>query len=91
MLSSVLLYVSYWPYAELFREFITKRSDTPPRELLWFLYWAQVPLGAPHYVNQGRYVFYFWLTVIVLGAIALLVIAARNVHFRPRAERPREA
>lgn len=85
LLASVLLYVSYGPYAEIFREFMTKRGASPPRELSWFLYYAQVPLGAPRYGNQAKYVSYFWLTVTVLCVIALVVISARHLHWRSKA------
>lgn len=91
LISSALLYVSYWPYAEMFRQFLRTENGDLQRELIAFLYDAQVPLGGPHYGNQAAYVFYFWLTVIVFGAVALLAVAARQVHFRPRADRPREA
>lgn len=91
LLSSVLLYVSYWPYAEIFREFVSTGNGSHLQDLNDFLGYAEAPLGTTDFINQADFVVYFWLTVIALGGIALLIIAARHLHFRPRADRPREA
>ena len=82
LLSSVLLFVSYGPYAQILREFVSTGNYSHLDDLGWFLAYTQVPLGF-HPATPG-YVYYFWLTVIVLGAVALLVIAARHVRFRHR-------
>jgi hypothetical protein len=85
LLSSTALYVSYWPYAEMFRAFIKSGNDARSQELMTLLDFAQVPLGAQDFISEARYVYYFWLVVIVLCAMALLVIAARHLHFRSKA------
>ena len=86
LLSSALLYASYWPYAETLREYLKTGNEGRLDVLMAFLNDAQLPLGGSRYMvmNVGMYQYYFWLTVIVLGAVALLVIAARHLRSRLR-------
>ena len=87
LLSSALVYVSYRPFGGIVGQFVRTGNDGGISQLNDFLDYAQWPLFKP----GPNYPLHFWMAVIVLGAIALLVIAARHLHFRPRADRPREA
>ena len=86
LLSSVLLYVSYRPYAEIFQRFVRTGDAMRIQELNEFLDYAQVPLGAQGFKNLGDFVFYFWLGVTALCVIALLLVVLRYFQNRPRAK-----
>jgi tetratricopeptide (TPR) repeat protein len=84
LLSSALLYVGYWPYAEIFQEFVNSGNGSRMQDLDNFLGYAEAPLGTTDFMNQADFVVYFWLTVIALCGITLIMIAARHMHIRRR-------
>jgi hypothetical protein len=81
-----MLYVSYRPYADIFQRFIRTADDSRIRELIEFLDYTLVPLGAQGLKNQLDFVFYFWIGVTALCVIALLLVVLRGFHNRPRAK-----
>lgn len=87
LLSSALVYVSYRPFGGIVGQFVRTGNDSGISQLNDFLDYAQWPLFKP----GPNYPLHFWLVVISACVIILLVIAARHLHFRPRADRPREA
>jgi hypothetical protein len=87
LLSSAVLFVSYWPYSELLRRFLRNGEDGGLAELSNFLGDARLPLGSQFsmgswYVGVSNDVFYFWFAVTVLCALALLIAVFR--HFQTR-------
>ena len=86
LLSSVTLYVSYWPYAEIVQRFIHTGDESRIRELSEFLGYTLVLLGAQGFKNRLDCVFYFWFGVTALCVIALLLMAVRHFRNRPRAK-----
>jgi hypothetical protein len=93
LLSSVVLFVSYWLYAELLRRFLRNDEDGGTAELSNFLGDARLPLGSQFnlgswYVGVWNDVFYFWFAVTILCVLALLIAVVR--HFQTRS-RPRVA
>jgi hypothetical protein len=83
-LSSAVLFASYWPYAELLRRFLRNGEDGGTAELSNFLGDARYPLGTRGYLGVSNAVFYFWLIVAVLCALALLVAVVRHFQTRTR-------
>jgi hypothetical protein len=88
LLSSAVLFVSYWPYSQLFQRFVKTGDDFHLSELSAFLGDAQLPLGSQFsigswYVGSQNAVFFFWFAVIVLCALALLIAVVRHMQTRP--------
>jgi hypothetical protein len=93
LLSSAILFVSYRPYSEIFRRFLSKGDAAGLSELSNFLRDAQRPLGSRFslgtwYVSSSMMVFYFWFAVTVLCALALALAIFRHYQTRPRASAP---
>ena len=84
LLASAVLLVSYWPYSEILQRFISDSDESGVSELSNFLGDAQVPLGTQGYLGVSNAVFYFWLSVAVLCALALLVAVVRHFQTRTR-------
>jgi hypothetical protein len=91
LLSCAILFVSYRPYSELLRRFLTKGDDSGLPELSSFLRDTQLPLGTQFhvgpdswYVASSNAVFYFWLAVSLVCACALLLAVLRHFQTRPR-------
>lgn len=92
LLASAVLFVSYWPYSELLQRFLRNGDDVGLSELSGFLGDARLPLGSQFnlgpgswYVGSWKAVFYFWLAVTILCALALLIAVFRHFKTRPRA------
>jgi hypothetical protein len=90
LLSSAVLFVSYWPYSELLQHFLGKGDDSGMFELSAFLRDAQHPLGSRFslgtwVVSSSMTVFYFWFAITILCALALLIAVFRHFQTRPRA------
>jgi hypothetical protein len=92
LLSSAVLFVSYWPYSELFQRFLRNGDDVGLSELSGFLGDARLPIGSQFNLGPGSWfvgswkaVFYFWLAVTVLCALAVLIAVFRHFQTRPRA------
>jgi hypothetical protein len=89
LLSSAVLFVSYWPYSELLQRFLSKGDDSGMLELSTFLSDAQHPLGSGYslgtwVVSSSMMVFYFWFAVTVLCALAILLAVFRHYQTRLR-------
>jgi hypothetical protein len=92
LLSSAILFVSYRPYAELLQRFLSKGDDAQLFELSAFLRDTQLPIGSQFnlgpgswYVGSSRVVFYFWLGLTILCALAFFTAVLRHFHHRTRA------
>lgn len=85
LLASAVLLVSYLPYSELLRRFISTGDESGVPELSNFLGNAQVPLGTREYLGVSDAVLHFWSTVTILCVLALLVAVVRHYQTRPRA------
>ncbi|HEY2546903.1 MAG TPA: hypothetical protein VGI46_12620 [Candidatus Acidoferrum sp.] len=83
LLSSAVLFVSYWPYSELLQSFLRNGDESGIPELSNFLGIAQVPLGTGGFLGVSNAVFHFWFGVIVLCVVTLLFVLWRFRH-RPR-------
>lgn len=83
--SSIVLRLSYQPYAEIFRNFIRDGDETGLTNLNDFLGHAYAPIGSGWLNPRQDYSSYFWLAVLVLCALAVLVAVLRYFHARPRA------
>jgi hypothetical protein len=95
LLSSAILFVSYRPYADLLQRFLRTGDDTHLPELSAFLRDAQLPIGSQFYLGPGSWfvaswniVFYFWVAVTILCALALLIAVFRHFQTRLRAHAP---
>ncbi len=91
LLSSAVLFVSYWPYSELLQRFLGNGDEVGLSELSGFLGDARLPLGSQFnlgpgswYVGSSKAVFYFWMAVTILCALALLIAVFRHFKTRPR-------
>jgi hypothetical protein len=91
LLSSAVLFVSYWPYSELLQRFLRDGDDVGLSELSGFLGDARLPLGSRFNVGPGFWyvgaendVFYFWFAVTILCVFALLMAVVRHLQTRPR-------
>lgn len=89
LLSSAVLFVSYWPYSQLFQRFLKTGDDFHLSELSSFLGDTQLPLGSDFnlgswYVGSTNAVFCFWLAVTILCAVAFLIAVFRHFQTRPR-------
>jgi hypothetical protein len=85
LLSSAVLFVSYWPYSDLLQRFLRNGDEGGMSELRSFLSIAQIPLGTVGFLGVSNAVFYFWFGVIILCTLALLVAVFRHFQTRPRA------
>ena len=85
LLSSVVLYVSYRPYAEILQRFIRNGDETSLTELSSFLDATRLPLGAQGFLDVWQLVFYFWFGVVLLCILALMVAVLLRFQHRPRA------
>jgi hypothetical protein len=91
LLSSAVLFVSYWPYSQLLQRFLRTGDDFHLSELSAFLGDTQLPLGSEFslagswYVGTWNVVFFFWFAVTVLCALALLIAVVRHFQTRQRA------
>jgi hypothetical protein len=83
--SSVVLRLSYQPYAETLQHFIRDGNETGLTNLRDFLSHAYAPIGSGWLAPMQDYSSYFWFAVIVLCALALLVAVVRYFQARPRA------
>jgi len=83
--SSVVLRLSYQPYAEISQHFIHDGDETGLTNLSDFLGHVYAPIGSGWLAPRQDYSSYFWLAVIVLCALALLVAVLRYFQARPRA------
>jgi hypothetical protein len=93
LLSSAVLFVSYWPYSELLQRFLSKGDDSGMSELSAFLRDAQHPIGSRFslgtwVVSSSMTVFYFWFAITILCALALLIAVFRHFQTRQRAHLP---
>jgi hypothetical protein len=85
LLSSVVLFASYWPYSELLQRFLRNGDEGGTSELSNFLGSAQVPLGTVGCLGVSNAVFYFWFAVTIVCALALAIAVFRHLQTRPRA------
>jgi hypothetical protein len=83
--SSVVLRLSYQPYAEILQHFIRYGDETGLTNLYDFLGHAYAPIGSGWLTPSQDYSSYFWFAVIVLCALALLVAVLSYFQARPRA------
>jgi len=83
--SSVVLRLSYQPYAEILHHFIRDGDETGLTNLSDFLGHAYAPIGSGWLTPRQDYSSYFWFAVIVLCALGLLVAVLRYFQARPRA------
>jgi hypothetical protein len=93
LLSSAVLFVSYWPYSQLLQRFVKTGDDYHLSELSAFLGDTQLPLGSQFsmgswYVGSQNAVFYFWFAVSILCALALATAIFRHYQTRPGADAP---
>ena len=82
--SSVVLRLSYQPYAEILQHFIRDGNETGLTNLRDFLAHAYAPIGSGWLAPRRDYASYFWFAVIVLCALALLLAVLRYFQARPR-------
>ncbi|MGB9464283.1 MAG: hypothetical protein WBR10_04160 [Candidatus Acidiferrum sp.] len=84
VLSSVLLYLSYRPYAQIFRRFVDHGDDGNLADLLTFVDDAHVPFGFGGWLSMSRAAFGFWFVVAIACLLALLIAIVRHLQTRPR-------
>jgi hypothetical protein len=84
--SSVVLRLSYQPYAEILQYFVRDGDETGLTNLHDFIDHAYAPIGSGWLTPSQDYLSNFWFAVIVLCALALLVAVLRYFHARPRAD-----
>ncbi|HXJ04780.1 MAG TPA: hypothetical protein VNH65_06765 [Candidatus Acidoferrum sp.] len=89
LLASSILFASYWPYSHALQRFVSAGDEAGLSDLANFLGNSQLPLGSglrigSWYVGVGDTVFYFWFSVTILCALALLIALVRHVQTRPR-------
>jgi hypothetical protein len=82
--SSVVLRLSYQPYAEILQHFIRYGDETGLANLCDFLGHAYAPIGSGWLTPRQDYSSYFWFAVIVSCGLALLVAVLRYFQARPR-------
>jgi len=88
LFSSILLYISYRPYAEIAQRFIHTGDNTGLADLSKFLGYTGIPLGAGwvsgKYLSVERFAFYFWSAVAGLCVLVLMFSILRFL-IRPNA------
>jgi hypothetical protein len=82
VLSSVLLYLSYRPYAEIFRRFVDHGDDMNLTDLTAFVGDAYVPFGFGGWLSMSGAAFGFWCVVAATCLLVLLLAVVR--HFQTR-------
>ena len=85
LISSVLLYLSYQPYAQIFRRFVDYGDDGNLANLVTFVDYAHVPFGFGGWLSMSQSAFDFWFVVAAACLLVLLFAVVRHVHTRPRA------
>jgi hypothetical protein len=83
-LSSVLLYLSYRPYAQIFRGFVDHGDDRSLADLVTFVDDAHVPFGFGGWLSMSWAAFGFWVVVAIACLLALLIAVVRHLQTRPR-------
>jgi hypothetical protein len=84
VLSSVLLYLSYRPYAQIFRRFVDRGDDMNLTDLTAFVGDAYVPFGFGGWLSMSGAAFGFWIVVAIACLLALFVAVMRHFQTRPR-------
>jgi hypothetical protein len=84
VLSSVLLYLSYRPYAEIFRRFVDHGDDMSLTDLTVFVGDAYVPFGFGGWLSMSGAAFGFWFVVAIACLLALLTAVVRHLQTRPQ-------
>jgi hypothetical protein len=84
VLSSVLLYLSYRPYAQIFRGFVDHGDDRNLSDLVTFVDDAHVPFGFDGWLSMSPAAFGFWLVVAAACLLALIIAVARHLQTRLR-------
>ena len=82
--SSVVLRLTYQPYAEIFQRFVRDGDETDLPNLYNFLSHAYAPIGSEWLTPQQDYAVHFWSAVIILCGLALLVAIFRYLQTRLR-------
>ncbi len=83
--SSVLLYLSYRPYAQIFRRFVDHGDDRGLADLVTFVDEAHVPFGFGGWLSMSRAAFDFWFVVLPVACSRFFFIAVfRHFQTRPR-------
>ena len=82
--SSLVLRLSYQPYAETLQHFIRDGDETGLTNLDDFLGHAYAPIGSGWLTRRQDYSSFFWSTVLIFCALALLVALVRYFQSRPR-------
>lgn len=77
MLSTVAMYFTYRPYAEIAHNYLLNGDESRIRDLSLFLNRASTPPGAGRFYQVWSIPTYFWITTIVLCAVALLLVTAK--------------
>jgi hypothetical protein len=81
LFSSILLYISYRPYAEIAQRFIHTGDNAGLADLSRFLGYTRTPLGAGwvsgKYLSVERFAFYFWCAVAGLCALVIMLSILR--------------
>jgi hypothetical protein len=85
LVSSVVLRLSYQPYAQILQHFIRDGDETGFTNLRDFLGHAYAPIGSGWLTPRQDYASYFWFAVLVLCSLALLAAVLRYFQARPRA------
>jgi hypothetical protein len=83
--SSLVLRLSYQPYAEILQRYIRDGDETGLSNLLAFLARAYASIGEGWLNRNQDYESFFWFAMIVLCGLALLVAVLRYFLSRPRA------
>jgi hypothetical protein len=83
--SSVVLRLSYQPYAEILRRYIINGDETGLANLHDFLGHAYAPIGSGWLNPRQSYLSCFWSAVAILCAIVLFVALLRYFQTRSRA------
>jgi hypothetical protein len=80
-----MLYVSYRPYAEIFRSYVRYGDESRVQDLSDFLTYTQMPLGMKDFNQLLDFEFYFWCSFFALCLIALIFMILRHFrnHLRP--------
>jgi hypothetical protein len=84
ILSSILMYLSYRPYAQIFRRFVDHGDDRGLADLVTFVGDAHVPFGLGGWLSMSRSAFDFWFVVAVACMLVLLIAIARHFQTRQR-------
>ncbi len=83
LVSAVILYLTYQPYAEARRRFLLNSDTVPQFSMLLFRGFARSPLGMD-WIQMLRVNVYFWSGVTMLGFTVLMVIGMRSFMMRRR-------